>query len=319
MAYPQRLAPYGPIGIGCAYLAAGSLTGHENRLIGTALDTGARHFDVAPSYGLGTAERTLGRALGKRRDEVAIVTKVGICRPAVSPVKQVARSLLAPVRARLRGSRLSQAVVRAAGPARSLDFSPAYVAQSLEESLTALGTDRVEGFLLHMPTLEDLGDELLAVLETARQSGRARSIGTATTREETARILEAYPGFFDVVQYSWSALDAPLETTGPFRITHRALLRALGPLEDWLAAEPDRLAQASAQSGLDFADSRVLSRALIGAALVENVGGTVLVASRDIARTRANVETALDPDTRIAGRALLDLLGTSQPLPTPID
>ena len=47
------------------------------RAIRRALELGVALFDTADVYGCGHSERVLGRALGGRRDDVVIVTKVG--------------------------------------------------------------------------------------------------------------------------------------------------------------------------------------------------------------------------------------------------
>jgi len=309
------------IGIGCAYLTAGSLSHHEHRLIVAAFEAGARHFDVAPQYGLGTAERVLGEALGRRRLEVSITTKVGILRPSVPSYKLTARALVAPLRNRLRktgtlGRNLSAALL---GAERVLDFTPGRIGLSLDESLRALRTDRVDLFLLHMPRRADVTDEVIAALQASKAAGKAGAIGLATDRDETAAILTDWPGQFDAVQYSWCALDAPLGLVGgePFRITHRALVRALAPLSAWLTQAPDRSARLSHACSADLADPAVLSRALIGAALAENAGGITLVASHSIRRTRQNVEAALDPETLRLGRDLLGALRDEQDQPGP--
>ena len=43
-----------------------------------AIDAGINCFDTAEAYGMGTSEQALARALGARRQEVAIVTKFGV-------------------------------------------------------------------------------------------------------------------------------------------------------------------------------------------------------------------------------------------------
>ena len=52
--------------------------------VGAALDAGINLFDTAEGYGDGESERALGKALGKRRDEVFIASKVSSsnCAPA---------------------------------------------------------------------------------------------------------------------------------------------------------------------------------------------------------------------------------------------
>lgn len=76
-----------------------------------ARELGINVFDTAQGYGFGTAERLLGRALAGEMDQVVIATKGGL---------------------RMDGD----AVVR--------DSSPAWIRRGVEESLTALGIDRID-------------------------------------------------------------------------------------------------------------------------------------------------------------------------------
>src|SRR5262245_61202214 len=55
-----------------------SAQGTAEAAVDTALRLGVRHFDTAPFYGLGQAERWLGAALsGRPRDSFVVSTKVG--------------------------------------------------------------------------------------------------------------------------------------------------------------------------------------------------------------------------------------------------
>ena len=70
------------IGFGC-WPMGGSQYGNtddkeEVAAVHKALDVGITCFDTAPAYGLGHSEQLLGRALGRHRDDVVIVTKCGI-------------------------------------------------------------------------------------------------------------------------------------------------------------------------------------------------------------------------------------------------
>ena len=56
--------------------------GKQLRHLRAALEAGFSHFDTAPLYGFGMAERALGRAFGDARSEaVTIATKVGLYPP----------------------------------------------------------------------------------------------------------------------------------------------------------------------------------------------------------------------------------------------
>ena len=52
------------IGLGCGRLVGRSTLIQSARIVETALDLGIRYFDVAPSYGMGTAEEVLGHVTG---------------------------------------------------------------------------------------------------------------------------------------------------------------------------------------------------------------------------------------------------------------
>jgi D-threo-aldose 1-dehydrogenase len=301
------------IGIGCAYVTAGSFTQHDERLLRAAFDEGALHFDVSPQYGLGTAEAVVGGALRKVRNQVTISTKFGIERPVVGRATLALRSALGPLRGLLRRhAKAPQAQMR------KTDYRPEFILAKLEESLRHLRTDRVDAYLMHMPMASDVTPEVVEVLQDARKMGKALAIGLATSRDETSAILSQWPGVFDIVQYSWSVLDPALsDEATPFRITHRALMRAFGPMSQWLAAEPEICARLSAAVNGDLADPELLSRALIGAALAANPGGIALVASRSITRTRRNVRDALSPEAVQIGKNLIDALSFERNPPAP--
>jgi len=313
---PNSKVQTSPVGVGCAYLAEGLRLADDARVIDIAFEAGARHFDVAPQYGLGTAEKVLGYALREKRAYVTIVSKVGIPRGRASKAQLVSRALAAPLRRYLR-RKGPTATATSGASARNFDVD--YVERSLGESLGFLRTDYLDAWLLHMVSLDDLTDELLAFLIGRRTAGVVGAFGLATTRQETARILAAFPGIFDVVQYSWSVLDDPLESDGgnPFLITHRSLMRAYRPLLDWFAADVKARDRLSASAGVDLADPRQLSSALVGAAVAVNPNGIALVASRSPARTRDNVTAAQDELVLAAGRRLADALLLEPERPRP--
>ncbi|MDQ6777489.1 MAG: aldo/keto reductase, partial [Actinomycetota bacterium] len=99
------------LGFGCAELYREPSSAQRRRLLDSAHHAGIRHFDVAPMYGLGVAERELGAFASQRRDQVVIATKFGIspspAARAIGRVQGPARRLLvaAPgLRSRARSS-----------------------------------------------------------------------------------------------------------------------------------------------------------------------------------------------------------------------
>ncbi len=288
-----------PIGVGCAYLTEGFTPDHDGRIVDVAFEAGARHFDVAPSYGMGTAEGVLGRALRRRRDRVTIATKVGLPRNEASRGKLLLRAILAPTRGLRR-----KVPTSLLPPKRQLDFSPAFVARMLEGSLRRLCTDYVDAYLLHEVTPELLTPELLALLADRKSAGQVRAIGLATSRADADAIVAAWPGVFDIVQHSWNAFDPPLPPPLHFRITHRAIMGAMDRMTTWLRGDRATARRLSDATGRDVSDPGVLSALLLGAAISANPGGITLVASRSTQRTKANIAAGLEPHNIEAGRRL---------------
>src|SRR6185437_5681655 len=63
---------------------------------------------------------------------------------------------------------------------RPQDWSPAHTRQSLEASLSRLGTDYVDLYQLHNPRMDAvLHDEVFAELESLRHEGKIRQYGVA--------------------------------------------------------------------------------------------------------------------------------------------
>ena len=138
-----------------------------------ALDAGIDCFDTAEAYGMGISERALARALGARRRDVCLVTKVGVGYPD------------APNRR---------------------DSSRARIMASLEQSLRNLNTDHVDVYLVHWPDLNTPFEETMRALDDVVAQGKARAIGVSNFRLSQ---LEACMKLrrIDVVQYGWNMFD----------------------------------------------------------------------------------------------------------------
>lgn len=167
------------LGFGCGSLMGRVGRKHSLRALGAAWYQGINLFDIARSYGYGDAERLLGEFLRGRRDDAVVVTKFGIepdppprwkraARPVVRRVLDLAPSLRPMVR-------------KAAAADRDADeFTVPLLRTSLEASLRALATDRVDVLLLHGPphgVLEQ--DDLMAELEAVIDEGKVRVGGIA--------------------------------------------------------------------------------------------------------------------------------------------
>ena len=195
--------PY--LALGCHNLTAGSSALRSRRLVSTALDLGITKFDVAPAYGLGTAEAMLGRALGSHRNDpqIEITTKFGIAPPPHGALKAWGREpyrLLQAVRGRS-GIRPSVATV---ARLHRETFGNDQIAPrtALERSLTALRTERVATFLTHEGIAPARRIEVIDSLAALRGEGLVSSIGFAGELANVVPLSRAAEGQADVLQVS---------------------------------------------------------------------------------------------------------------------
>lgn len=283
-----RFAPDGTseIGFGCALLMGSVPRDRSLRLLATAHDHGVRHFDTARLYGHGWSEDVLGTFLKGRRDRVTIATKFGLDPPSmpgpVARLRSLARAAVDAVSPGLRAAagRGARRLVRRGA------FSVADARRALERSLRLLRTDRIDLWLLHDVTPEDLADDALeAFLEAERARGTVVAYGLATSAEETARIAAVRPRLATVVQVA----DDPLAPVSPALrdasgrpaevIQHSVLRPVLGGLSRLGSDAAGRAALAAA--GIDPDDpGRAAALALIAARRVNPRGVTLVSSSR---------------------------------------
>jgi aryl-alcohol dehydrogenase-like predicted oxidoreductase len=129
-------------GLGCNNFGMRIDEAAARQVVDAALDVGINHFDTADIYGKGRSEEFLGRALGARRSEVVITTKVG-----------------------------------SAVPEGEAGGSETLITRVCDESLGRLGTDYIDLYLLHVPDAKTpIGDTLSAFAKLIA-AGKVREIG----------------------------------------------------------------------------------------------------------------------------------------------
>ena len=116
----------------------------SHRIVARALERGLTFFDTANVYNDGESERILGRALGKRRSDAQIATKVGIG-------KMSDPEGLAPER----------------------------IAKAIDESLQRLGTGKVELYYFHKPDHERPLEASVRAMEKLVESGKIGAWGAS--------------------------------------------------------------------------------------------------------------------------------------------
>jgi D-threo-aldose 1-dehydrogenase len=279
------------VGFGSAGLFREPSRTRRQRLLELAFESGIRHFDVAPMYGLGRAEAELGRFARDRRDRLVIATKFGI---APTPVARLIARGQAPLQRMLesspgvRGRARPEGADPRAGFVGKLLYRGAYDARaarvSLEQSLRALSTDRVDVFLVHDPAHgEQISDDLRGYLESARAAGLVGTWGVggepAAVAAAAARLGPEIPVVQirdDVLLRSGRRLQpTPRQATVRFGVIARVLPRLMAHL----GSDESILRRWSDATGADCANVDVVVSLLIRDALIESPRGPVLIST----------------------------------------
>ncbi len=152
--------------------------------IETALELGVNFIDTSDAYGAGYSETLLGNALKGRREKVILATKGGNVMTGPN-----------------RGQRV---------------FEPDYISRVMDESLQRLGTDYIDLYQLHNPTVEVIEKgEVWSVLERAKQAGKIRHYGVSINSMEEG-IAAVKDGRAETIQVEYNLLaQEPAEKIFP--------------------------------------------------------------------------------------------------------
>ncbi|MFP4125115.1 MAG: aldo/keto reductase [Alphaproteobacteria bacterium] len=171
--------------------------------IHAALEQGVTLIDTAPVYGMGHAERLVGRALAEsgRRDEVVLSTKAGLDWEGTSPFRDASRRRLV---------------------------------QEIDESRERLGTDAVDILHVHWPDplvpIEETADAMREIFE----AGKTRAVGVSNFSVEQIERFRAHCPLH-VVQPPYNLFERGIEAellphverNGMTTLTYGALCRGL--------------------------------------------------------------------------------------------
>jgi aryl-alcohol dehydrogenase-like predicted oxidoreductase len=134
------------VGLGCNNFGMRIDEVQTQAVVTAALDAGITLFDTADVYGPATSEIFLGKALGKRRQDVVLATKFG------GPVGK--------------------------DPAKA-GASRQWIMTAVEDSLRRLGTDYIDLYQHHWPDPDAPIDETLRALDDLVTQGKVRYIGNS--------------------------------------------------------------------------------------------------------------------------------------------
>jgi aryl-alcohol dehydrogenase-like predicted oxidoreductase len=170
------------VGLGCNNFGWRIDAEASAKVIDTAIESGVTFFDTADRYGKGQSEDFLGRALGKRRDQIILATKFGM---EMEKGQQGA--------------------------------SPKYVLEAVDASLRRLRTDRIDLYQLHQPDPKTPITDTLGALDELVRAGKMREVGCSNF--SVAQIREATDASqgraqFVSVQNEFSLFHREPETNG---------------------------------------------------------------------------------------------------------
>ncbi|WP_068876085.1 MULTISPECIES: aldo/keto reductase [unclassified Phenylobacterium] len=134
------------VGLGCNNFGMRIDAAQTQAVVDAAIDAGVTLFDTADIYGGTKSEEFLGKALGKRRQDIVLATKFGM------PVGQDPRK---------RGG------------------SRRWIMQAVEDSLRRLGTDYIDLYQHHQPDPDTPVDETLRALDDLVTQGKVRYLGNS--------------------------------------------------------------------------------------------------------------------------------------------
>jgi hypothetical protein len=284
MSEVQRLA------FGCSTLADHASARDALRVLDAASDLGIRHFDTARAYGLGRSEELLGRHVRGRRDEFLITTKHGLAPPISNARVRAAYDQASA------NSWMSVALQPARRVRRALRpslFSPRSIRAGIEASLTSLGTDFVDYFLLHEATAGDAAKTTVQeTLDSLVREGKVRQYGLGSAFDKLSLAQRQPPPGFHVLQFEHGVgqpvrLQAALSPDRDV-FTHSAL-RSLDGALGLLAGDPALAERHSAALGVDVGDRDTLPGLLLGYSHLLNRAGKVVFSTRTTARLEQNV------------------------------
>ena len=124
------------------------------RAVQMAIDEGITLFDTAEAYGPYTSEELLARGLGKRRQDVVVVTKVGIAFH-------------------------DDPTIRGNAAIIGKDATAASVTKHTEGCLRRLNTDYIDLLLIHWPDHKTPHEETIGGLEILKADGKIRHYGVS--------------------------------------------------------------------------------------------------------------------------------------------
>lgn len=173
-------------------------------VVRTALEQGINLLDTAFIYGPERSEELTGEVMKEyKREDIVLATK---------------------------------GAHKFVGDEVVIDNSPAFLKQSVEDSLRRLQTDYIDLYYIHFPDKDTPKDEAVGALKELKDEGKTRSIGVSNFTLE--QLKEANKdGYVDVLQAEYNLLKREAETSFfPYTEKEKITFIPYFPLESGLLA-----------------------------------------------------------------------------------
>ena len=288
------------LGFGCGSVMGVLGWADSMRMLEIAFDAGIRHFDVAPAYGYGEAERCLGAFIARHPGQVTVASKFGIPAAKGVSVKGLARKLARPLLKAIPDLKVRLPSVAAAvahtdtfvsGP--NPIFTAGELSKSIDNSLAALRVDHLDLLLLHEARSIDLSDEaMLRLLEDMVAAGKVGAFGVGSEGSKIPALLACKPAYCRVLQYEWSVMDRVQPYREIFRLHHRSLTRNVRSIHARLLNDTDQRRRWSEECGADIGNADVLAGLMLKAAMLCNPDSVILFSSKQRANIMKNAKVA---------------------------
>lgn len=272
------------LGFGLSSIAGSGNFSHQEKLIKTAIENGITHFDVAPYYGSGDAEKILGNILATCSEKVTITTKFGLAPLSGGRGGSMLRSLLRPVFGKVSFlKRIATSALKSNKDPQEKVFKNGALSASVEESVHKLRRP-IDILLLHDANIQMARNfEIIEELDLARKGGNVCLTGISGDATSVLDAVVWRPQTYTVAQLENSlAIKAPIDqlySYGATVITHRAIQSGLKELTFLIQKRPGFKEVWQREIGIDPFSSENLAQIFIEMALMENPKGTILFSS----------------------------------------
>ncbi len=298
----------GRIGFGTAHLYAGKGREDAVALLRAALEAGITWIDTAPLYGHGAAEAIVGEAIAGRRDQVFLSSKVGIAPSRITLGFRV-HGKLAHLAGRVPGGARIVPPPAPRSP-RFGQFGPEQIRASVEASLRALRTDRLDLLTLHECTSEVANDPaVLEVLQELVAAGKVRELGTATQFETSRAVAGQGAGLpYSTYQMPAQGWENPVGDfacpTGAQMVVHSLIGRGVGAQEARLS-QPGPAREKAIALGIDPDAPDLGARLMAHAAGIEGMRAALFSSTNSARIARMAQATEIPSEAALAGAQLM--------------